>query len=229
MTEAEWTASDNLARLWEFLHPRISERKKRLFIVAICRRVWPLLEDERSIRAIDVGERYADGDAPREELDGAEAEAFAATDAAMAGPLAVSEATDAVYVTVAGLIPCKMTITAAVAAANAVTASAPPEAEMEARTAEMAAQVALLRCVVGNPFRPAPLGDCCRTPTAVWLARAVYEERLLPYGQLDPARLAVLADALEEAAADDEVIAHLRGPGPHVRGCFVLDALLGNG
>jgi hypothetical protein len=60
------------------------------------------------------------------------------------------------------------------------------------------------------------------------LARSAYEERTLPAGALDAGRLAVLADALEEAGCDDaEVLAHLRGPGPHVRGCFALDWVLG--
>ena len=44
--------------------------------------------------------------------------------------------------------------------------------------------------------------------------------------ELDPARLAVLADALEEAGADAELLAHLRSAGPHVRGCSALDAIL---
>jgi hypothetical protein len=64
----------------------------------------------------------------------------------------------------------------------------------------------------------------------VQLAQSAYEERVLPEGHLDPARLAVLADALEASGcATPEILLHLRGPGPHVRGCFVLDALLGRG
>jgi hypothetical protein len=60
------------------------------------------------------------------------------------------------------------------------------------------------------------------------LARAAYENRSLPAGTLDAARLAVLADALEDAGLTDaEVLGHLRSGGPHVRGCFALDASLG--
>jgi hypothetical protein len=45
---------------------------------------------------------------------------------------------------------------------------------------------------------------------------------------VDVARLAILADMLEEAGcADAELLGHLRGPGPHVRGCGAVDALLG--
>jgi hypothetical protein len=60
------------------------------------------------------------------------------------------------------------------------------------------------------------------------LAQAVCGNRALSGGHLDAARLAVLADMLEEAAARDAVLlGHLRSPGPHVRGCFAVDALLG--
>jgi len=60
------------------------------------------------------------------------------------------------------------------------------------------------------------------------LAEEAYEQRVMPAGTLDPARLAVLADALEEAGCTDaDLLAHLREPGPHVRGCDVLDRLLG--
>jgi hypothetical protein len=60
------------------------------------------------------------------------------------------------------------------------------------------------------------------------LATAAYELRSFPSGEIDPARLAVLADALEDAGCQDaELLGHLRSPGPHVRGCFALDAILG--
>jgi hypothetical protein len=60
------------------------------------------------------------------------------------------------------------------------------------------------------------------------LARSAYEQRELPAGTLDVARLGVLADALEEAGcADAGLLGHLRGPGPHVRGCWAVDLLLG--
>jgi hypothetical protein len=59
----------------------------------------------------------------------------------------------------------------------------------------------------------------------VQLAQVAYDERNLPSWELDPARL---ADALEEAGcADADILSHLRGPGPHVRGCWAVDLLLG--
>ena len=86
----------------------------------------------------------------------------------------------------------------------------------------------LLRDVFGNPFRPVRLKRVWRTPDVLALAQAAYDERRLPSGELEPARLAVLADALEEAGCTDAAaLAHLRSAGPHVRGCDVVDALLG--
>jgi hypothetical protein len=61
----------------------------------------------------------------------------------------------------------------------------------------------------------------------VSLAEAAYEHRELPSGHLELARLAVLSDALEEAGATGEVLDHLRATGPHVRGCWALDLVLG--
>ena len=64
----------------------------------------------------------------------------------------------------------------------------------------------------------------------VSLAQAAYDQRILPIGHLDPARLAVLSDALEETGCTDaELLGHLREPGPHVRGCWALDLILAKG
>lgn len=102
-----------------------------------------------------------------------------------------------------------------------------------ARTVEKAAQAVLLRCIVGPiPFRPVTIDRswlAWNDGIVPRLAEAVYEERLLPSGHLDPHRLGVLADALEDAGADAGFLGHLRSPGSHVRGCWALDLLLGKG
>jgi hypothetical protein len=88
--------------------------------------------------------------------------------------------------------------------------------------------VALLREVFGNPFRPVPFDEAWRTPSALALARAAEEELPFLASRLEPVRLLVLADALEEAGCTEEaVLAHLRAAGPHVRGCWALEAILG--
>jgi hypothetical protein len=93
---------------------------------------------------------------------------------------------------------------------------------------EEAAQRQLLRCVIGPlPFRPVPLDPAWLTQSVTGLARAAYEDRALPSGELDPGRLSVLADALLDAGCTDAAILdHLRSPGPHVRGCWPIDLLL---
>ncbi len=85
-----------------------------------------------------------------------------------------------------------------------------------------------------TPSAPAPVVDpawlAWHDGAASQLAHAAHDERLLPEGTLDPARLAVLADALEDGGcADAELLGHLRGPGPHVRGCWAVDLILGKG
>jgi hypothetical protein len=86
---------------------------------------------------------------------------------------------------------------------------------------ERQAQAELLRCIVGNPFRPIRPDPAWQTPNAMTLAQAIYDERTFD-------RLSLLANALEEAGCDNaDILNHLRGPGPHVRGCWSLDLILG--
>jgi hypothetical protein len=81
-----------------------------------------------------------------------------------------------------------------------------------------------LHCLFGNPFRPPRIDPAwlARNDGAVRkLAEAIYEGRSFD-------RLPILADALEEAGCEDaELLGHLRGPGPHVKGCWALDLVLG--
>ena len=92
----------------------------------------------------------------------------------------------------------------------------------------------LLRDLFGNPFRPVSLNPAWRTPDVVAIAQAAYDERIAPdpanpgWLTIDPTRLAILADALLDAGCEDEVIlSHCRSERPHVRGCWLIDLLLG--
>ena len=100
-----------------------------------------------------------------------------------------------------------------------------PRDSPHSRAYEAGQQAGVLRCLFGNPWQP-PLVAPLRNETV--LAQAAYDDRRLPLGMLDLDRLGVLADALEEVGGTDaRLLEHLRSPGPHVRGCFALDAVLG--
>jgi hypothetical protein len=78
-------------------------------------------------------------------------------------------------------------------------------------------------------FASAGKDSAWRASSIALLARAAYDQRILPACILDNLRLGVLADALEESGcAEADLVEHLRSPGPHVRGCWALDLLLAN-
>lgn len=78
----------------------------------------------------------------------------------------------------------------------------------------------ILREQLGNPFRPSRFEPAWRTETVLALAEGIEADRAFD-------RMPILADALEEAGCDERpMLDHLRGPGPHARGCWVLDLIL---
>jgi hypothetical protein len=84
-------------------------------------------------------------------------------------------------------------------------------------------QADVMREVFGNPFRPAEYA--CQSPTVRAIAQAVYEQKRWE-------ELPVLADCMEDdgggfGAGKEGVLSHLRSPGPHFRGCWALDLVLG--
>ena len=219
MTEEQWLAGADPKPMLEYLRGKVSDRKLRLFAAAGYRLCYgpDLTYSTTAQRAVEVAERFADGLAGREELSQS---SRAASDAVWYSLDAVFGHTRASEVEGAA---------AQVAGEPAGAAQAIPVARYNPNYGELtAAQAGLLRDIVGGPFRPVTTSPAWRTAQVMALARVAYDQRELPSGTLDVARLGVLADALEEAGcADPELLEHLRGPGPHVRGCWVLDLLLG--
>jgi hypothetical protein len=78
-----------------------------------------------------------------------------------------------------------------------------------------------VREIFVNPFRPVTVHSGWFKTDAVDLARTIYADRafhLLPD----------LAGTLEKAGCDQlDILAHCRSDGPHVRGCWVTDLVLG--
>jgi hypothetical protein len=234
MTEAEWLECPAI----RYLEGRVSDRKLRLFACGCARQLLAahFREGPRQDRSglslpdvvcppVELAESFADGYTTADKVKAAHPErppariwefydllfaAERAVDAALhegAHPAAFQAGTEAAlgFGTLVPRSPCSST---------------GPDYDWGTPNA-------LARDIFGNPFRPITLAPAHRTPTVISLAQAAYDERQLPGGELDPLRLAVLADALEEDGAMDEVLAHLRSSGHHVRGCHVVDLCLG--
>ena len=216
MTEAEWLAATDALQMLEHLRGGgISARKRRLFACGCCRLIWPWLPSSAWRDAVEAAARTADGRAT--DADRRTALALAKPppiepgwhDFAVIGPPVnrLDHAAAAAVRATNGDASHANAFAAAVHAAMADPASRPRQA-------------ALLRELVGNPFRRAgvdPAWLAWNGGTVRALAVAAYEDR-------DLHRLAILADALEDAGCTDlDMLGHLRGPGPHVRGCWAVD------
>jgi hypothetical protein len=225
MNHGTWLFGDDPERMLDFLGARATERKLMLFAVACCRRVEALLTDRRSRRALDAAERFAYGEADVDELQEAQAAAHAAWTALPTG--VATDRMEALWVAAraASWTACRGDAgVSAPAAAHYAAWANRGGATLCGRSPERAAQAALVRCVFGNPFMPVsldPAWTAWNDGVVRKLARCIYDERAL-------GRLPLLADALEEAGCDCwEILDHCRGKGPHVRGCWVVDRLLG--
>jgi hypothetical protein len=209
MTEQEWLECTDPNPILPFLRGKAGDRKFRLFCVACCRRIWPLLTHGRSRAMVDVLERFADGESDQAAMKVAERAAAKARDLSPSrAARAACEAARDLWKT-------------AWAAARAVKIHWGEERS----AAESEAQSAAIR----DLFGPLP----CRTLTAdpswlrwhdglaVSMARRMYDSR-------DFSDMPVLADALEEAGCQDQdILGHCRSGGEHVIGCWVVDLLLG--
>ncbi|MGF1580780.1 MAG: hypothetical protein ACFCD0_15570 [Gemmataceae bacterium] len=229
MTEDKWFACQNPDHLLDYVQDQISDRKLRLFVCACVRMVWDLLIDDRSRRAVDCGERLANGHLSYAQTRNVGLAARSAElsfrDSNFRGSQGRMQAYHAARAAALTLVPnadlmrlgptfCEL------AQIEKLSQLEPPAA---VRRRVRSAQSRLLRCLVGNPFRPMYVEPRC----LVWnggiivkIAQRIDESR--NYGHLP-----VLADALEEAGCSNEVILeHCREGTTHAKGCHVLDCIL---
>jgi hypothetical protein len=224
MTEAEWLACGNpremlesflrgpvfIPKLGRFTSVRVSCRKLRLFAAACYRRIWHLLTQEYSRKAVEVAEQLAEGRAGHGEVF----------------PLLVATSRDNTFQARLGesAILADAFTAACSGSSETVVAAAmnDRQAMWTVRDIEWTAQAALLQDIFGPlPFRPVRSDLAWLTPDVVTLAGHIYHDRAFD-------RMPELADALEDIGCDNaDLLSHLRGPGPHVRGCWVVDLLLG--
>jgi hypothetical protein len=227
MTEQEWRECTDPNRMLEFLRVKVSDRKLRLLACACCRRVWDLLSNKYCRKALTVAERFAADEVSAEKLHFAWGDARRSAQVAHRQGLETAEGAAMWAVSML----CEADIGRALAAVIMAARCEAYPGDADRLAEAQRAQITLLRDIF-NPFR-APRVNL--PSVLAWnegavpkLAEAAYSHRSVPGGELDPERLSVLADALEDAGcADADLLDHLRGPGPHVRGCWPVDLLLG--
>jgi hypothetical protein len=221
MTEEEWwlTCEDAREMLGRVTHD-FGARKLRLFAVACCRCSRQLLLNADHRAAVDVAERFADGLATGQDLAAAyeRTNEFARELYHGESEREIRRWAEAVAVLNATK-PFTQHWHATSAAGDAVwqvrRAAGHRHQDVDRRMAS------LLRDVVGNPFRPVTFDPAWLTSDVLALARGIYDERAFD-------RMPILADALQDAGCNnDEVLAHCRTPSEYVRGCWVVDSVLG--
>ena len=242
MTEVEWMTATDPRPMLDFIGAQASQRKLRIFAFACCRSVWEQLTREIQHEAIQVAERHADGNATDKELG-------IVVSAVHRQRRKHNTLDKAVYDTVRNYggihySHC-LSLTDAIARAAAgslglnpspneliyfdgndtIREHPTPNADRLIWNETYARQLLLLSIVVrdifGNPFRSVIPNPSWLTSTVLALANGIYNEKAFE-------RMPILADALQDAGCDnEEILQHCRGPGPHVRGCFVVDLLLG--
>jgi hypothetical protein len=247
MSETEWLECISLEQMLAYLGERASSRKRRLFACACVRRIWPLLDDDRLRRAVKAAERFADGRVSAKVVDKArrlakrlrEERAMVALRRATWNSRAAHAAAQAVE----ALFPEQGPILAPprdirdpldVVSATRIarTAARALEAEREGESQAVAAPIRrlsaldavdLVREIFGNPFQPTTIDPNWlrwKENSVLRMARVIYRKRCFR-------NLPLLANALEEAGCKDvAMLMHCRAPVEHVRGCWVVDALL---
>jgi hypothetical protein len=240
--EAAWFTCTDPRPMCSLLRGKERGRKFRLFASACCRHVAHLLTDERSHHALDIFERFLDGELTMKEYGLGEREAAKAC-AAQARIAGASESSRGVSEADSVRLFASMFAAQAVTDCFGAVASAAAdcrgalrgygtaeltndaqlrEAGDRIESTECAAQAALLRDIFGNPFQPIAFDPAWRSDAAVKLARQMYASG-------DFEAMSDLADALEDAGCENErILNHCRYAAiTHVRGCWVVDLVLG--
>jgi hypothetical protein len=185
-----------------YLKPDPNTRKPLLLTAACCQRVWELLPDYCR-NWVHVVEQVAEGQLAPERLNDD------------------WEAVEMFLACYDNDGPCYAVINVAACAWQEWDCFEPGN---RAWRAERQRHASLIRDIFGNPFRPVKLDPTWRVRkggSVPNVAQAIYEERR--FGDMP-----VLADALEEAGCTEQaILSHCRQPGEHVRGCWVIDLLLG--
>ena len=205
-TERWWSRSYDYTTMMKFMGARLSARKRLLFGCATARMVWDFVVGPNNRKAVLTSEAYADSKATRAKM------ATAWLNLAWEPPM-YSEWH--IVALTAGLPYSELT------SEDTDRCRGGDRSPYERTRVEWSDA---LRDIAGNPFQEytvRPEWLCADDRIAPALAEAVYDEYSFD-------RLPILADALEDGGCDaDPLLDHLRDPGPHFRGCWALDLILG--
>jgi hypothetical protein len=199
MTEQEWLECADPQPMLDFLRGKVSDRKLRLFGLAVGRHIAN--PGPGTVVAWDATEQFSDN-----QMDW--------------------RAMQRVWWSVGGIQPLLTQLTDPRRAAEAVSLAIEGwqiDEQVTHGTARHQLQLCcdLLHDVFGNPFRPVAVDPVWLTPTVISLATAIYDDRAFDH-------LPILADVLEDAGCTNaDILQHCRQPGEHVRGCWVVDLVLG--
>jgi hypothetical protein len=216
MKSKEWRTCTDRKKMLRVLRQKGSDRTRRLFACVLCRRIWHLIDEGPCRKAVEASEKFADGKLSEAKLVAAQKATWTAThrdETRSQANLAAARVARTVGVDDAMML--------------AVWAA---EVEIEEKKKRVAAtrkalqktHCDLIRCVLGDPFAVhEPALEITVNGTVRRLATGIYAEVAFD-------RMPILGDALEEAGCTDaSILDHCRGPGSHVRGCWVSDLVLG--
>jgi hypothetical protein len=213
MTEDEWLTCNHPPTMVEFLHSRASDRKFRLFACGWARLNWTKEGAVRRQHAVHVAELYADGRASDEDL----LAVYEGVQSAELTPGSASGAAAFICLDIPD-VPMSAEERRAFIIDTVVTGAIrfPKDTwQQNLRRCQ------LLRDIFGNPFHPITFDPSCYAAKRIAIAQSIYDYH--NFGHLP-----ILADALEDAGCDNaDILNHCRQPGEHVRGCWVVDLVLG--
>jgi hypothetical protein len=213
MRVAEWLASDDPVLMLESMPVSTRDRKLRLFGCALCHHFEDSLRDGPFVETVTTAEHFADGKTTKAALKRARQSVRA-----VRHELPDSSTKDRVEWVA-------LWLSEVAASENAFGRVVHQIQQFDSdgllKRSEQPPAAKLLRCIVCNPFRSISIDAQWQTSEVVALAQAIYDEAAFD-------RLPQLAKELKNAGCTDkDILKHCRSKGPHVRGCWVVDPLLG--